>query len=241
MQESRRLPTVSQELRTRTRPRDLLRWTEPMSNTVTMVEDDGAVRDIFADWIHRAEGFRFLNGYASAEDALKDLPLVKPDVVLMDINLPGLDGVECVRRLKPLMAGSQFVMVTVYEDADHIFEALAAGATGYLLKRTTRKQLLAALHEVQAGGSPMSTNIARMVVESFSQPRSATSPAMEGLSPREQQVLELLARGFLYKEIAGTLEISAMTVPTYVRRIYEKLHVHSRSQAVAKVAHWLPR
>jgi DNA-binding NarL/FixJ family response regulator len=212
-----------------------------MSTKVSMVEDDGAVRDIFADWINRAEGFRFASGYANAESALTDLPRAKPDVVLMDINLPGLDGVECVRRLKPQMPATQFVMVTVYDDADHIFEALAAGATGYLLKRTTRKQLVAALHEVHAGGSPMSTNIARMVVQSFGQPRSTPSPQMEGLSPREQEVLELLARGYLYKEIAEALKISPLTVPTYVRRIYEKLHVHSRSQAVAKVAHWLPR
>jgi DNA-binding NarL/FixJ family response regulator len=211
------------------------------STKVSIVEDDDAVREIFADWVGRAEGLRFLSGYDNAERALAHLPRQRPDVVLMDINLPGLNGVECVRQLKPLLPATQFIMVTVYEDADHIFEALAAGATGYLLKRTTRKQLLAALREVQAGGSPMSTNIARMVVESFSQPRSAMSPSMEGLSPREQEVLELLARGYLYKEIAEALKISALTVPTYVRRIYEKLHVHSRSQAVAKVAHWLPR
>lgn len=212
-----------------------------MTIKVSIVEDDSAVREIFTDWVGRAEGFRFLTSYANAERALADLPQVRPDVVLMDINLPGLDGVECVRQLKPLLPATQFVMVTVYEDADHIFQALAAGAAGYLLKRTTCEQMLAALLEVHAGGSPMSTNIARMVVASFSQPRSAKSSEMEGLSPREQEVLELLARGYLYKEIAEALKISLRTVPTYIRRIYEKLQVHSRSQAVAKVAHWLPR
>lgn len=205
---------------------------------VSIVEDDNAVREIFADWVGRAEGFRFLSGYANGERALADLPRACPDIVLMDINLPQLNGVECVRRLKPLLPATQFIMVTVYEDADHIFDALAAGAAGYLLKRTPRKQLLAALREVHAGGSPMSTNIARMVVESFGQPRQMVSPEMQGLSPREQEVLALLARGYLYKEIAEALKISPLTVPSFVRRIYEKLHVHSRSQAVAKVAHW---
>ena len=208
---------------------------------VSIVEDDSAVREIFSEWVSRGEGFRLLSAYPDGERALADLPRVRPDVVLMDINLPGLNGVECVRRLKPLLPTTQFMMVTVYEDADHIFDALSAGATGYLLKRTTRKQLLAALQEVHAGGSPMSTNIARMVVESFGQRRTPTSREMEALSPREQEVLELLARGYLYKEIADALKISALTVPTYIRRIYEKLHVHSRSQAVAKVAHWATR
>lgn len=208
---------------------------------VSIVEDDDAVREIFAEWVNEAEGFRFLSSYASGERALADLPHARPDIVLMDINLPGVDGVECVRRLKPQLPETQFVMVTVYEDTDHIFDALKAGAVGYLLKRTTRKQLLAALREVQAGGSPMSTTIARLVVESFGQPRPAMTPDVEGLSPREREVLELLARGYLYKEIAESLQISALTVPTYVRRIYEKLHVHSRAQAVAKAAHWLPQ
>jgi len=152
-------------------------------NTVTkvsVVEDDDAVREIFADWVGQAEGFRLVSSYANGERALAELPRLHPDIVLMDINLPGLDGVECVRRLKPQLPATQFVMVTVYEDSDHIFDTLKAGATGYLLKRTTRKQLLAALREVQAGGSPMSTNIARMVVESFSQPRSPAALEIEG-------------------------------------------------------------
>jgi len=208
---------------------------------VSIVEDDHAVREIFADWVGHADGFRCVSTYANGERAVADLPRVRSNIVLMDINLPQMNGVECVRRLKPLLPATQFVMVTVYEDADHIFDALAAGAVGYLLKRTPRKQLLAALREVNAGGSPMSTNIARMVVESFGQPRQIVSPEMQGLSPREQEVIELLARGYLYKEIAEALKISPLTVPSFVRRIYDKLHVHSRAQAVAKVAHWTTR
>jgi len=141
--------------------------------------------------------------------------------------------VECVRKLKPLLPDTQFVMLTVYEDADHIFNALAAGATGYLLKHTPRPELLAALREVNHGGSPMASNIARRVVQSFQQAHPVAGHGAE-LSVREQEVLNLLARGFLYKEIADALNISVATVNTYIRRIYEKLHVRSRSQAVAK-------
>jgi DNA-binding NarL/FixJ family response regulator len=154
----------------------------------------------------------------------------------MDINLPGMSGVEAVRKLKPSLPDTQFVMLTVYEDADHIYNALAAGATGYLLKQTPREELLSALEDVHRGGSPMTSNIARKVVQSFRQP-PASVPAGEELSPREQEVLDLLARGYLYKEIAERLNISVPTVNTYVRRMYEKLHVRSRAQAVAKYAH----
>jgi DNA-binding NarL/FixJ family response regulator len=147
-----------------------------------------------------------------------------------------MSGIECVRRLKPLLPETQFVMLTVYEDADHIFDALAAGACGYLLKQTPFNELLNALKEVHAGGSPMTSNIARKVVQSFQQFHPASSDAEE-LSPREHEVLDLLARGYLYKEIAEALGISVPTVNTYIRRIYEKLHVRSRAQAVAKYAH----
>jgi len=154
----------------------------------------------------------------------------------MDINLPRMNGVEAVRMLKPDLPNTQFVMLTVYEDADHIYNALSAGATGYLLKQTPRDELLNALGDVHGGGSPMTSNIARKVVQSFTQPPAAGSQS-EGLSPREREVLELLARGYLYKEIAEKLNISVPTVNTYVRRIYEKLHVRSRAQAVARYAH----
>src|SRR4029077_1324214 len=145
-------------------------------------------------------------------------------------------GVEAVQKLKPALPQTQFVMLTVYEDADHIYNALAAGASGYLLKQTPREELLSALHDVHHGGSPMTSNIARKVVQSFRQTPSA-APDGDGLSPREQEVLDLLARGYLYKEIAERLNISVPTVNTYVRRMYEKLHVRSRAQAVAKYAH----
>jgi DNA-binding NarL/FixJ family response regulator len=202
--------------------------------SVSIVEDDSEARKVLADWIKRAEGFKHVSDYGSGESAFSALPAEKPGVVLMDINLPKMNGVECVRKLKPLLPETQFVMLTVYEDADHIFNALAAGATGYLLKHTPRNDVLAALKEVNRGGSPMASNIARRVVQSFQAPHPTIANNGAELSAREQEVLNLLARGFLYKEIADSLNISVATVNTYVRRIYEKLHVRSRAQAVAK-------
>jgi DNA-binding NarL/FixJ family response regulator len=209
-----------------------------VSISVSIVEDDAQAREILSDWIRRTDGFRFVSEHGTAESALAGLPKENPTVVLTDINLPGLNGIECVRRLKSVLPQTQFVMLTVYEDADHIFHALSAGATGYLLKHTPRNELLAALKQVHAGGSPMTSNIARKVVQSFQQqaPPAATTDTSE-LSPRESEVLDLLARGYLYKEIADSLDISLPTVSTYIRRIYEKLHVRSRAQAVAKYAH----
>jgi len=206
-----------------------------MAIAVSIVEDDAQTRKIFANWISGASGFRLAGDWGDAERALGALPAKKPNVVLMDINLPGMSGVEAVKRLKPLLPEAQFVMLTVYEDADHIYNALAAGATGYLLKQTPRAELLGAVEEVHRGGSPMTSNIARKVVQCFKQ--AAPLGAQETLSPREQEVLDLLARGYLYKEIAERLNVSVPTVNTYVRRMYEKLHVRSRAQAVAKYAH----
>ena len=209
-----------------------------VSISVSIVEDDAQARKILSDWIRRTDGFRFVSEHGTAESALDGLPKENPTVVLTDINLPGLNGIECVRRLKSVLPGTQFVMLTVYEDADHIFHALSAGATGYLLKHTPRNELLAALKQVHAGGSPMTSNIARKVVQSFQQQAPpASSTDTSELSPRESEVLDLLARGYLYKEIADSLAISLPTVSTYIRRIYEKLHVRSRAQAVAKYAH----
>src|SRR5215469_12065901 len=203
---------------------------------VAIVEDDAPAREMLTEWIRTADGFKCVGVYESGERALADLPDENPSVVLMDINLPGISGIECVRRLKPQLMDTQFVMLTVYEDADHIFKALAFGASGYLLKRTPRAELLAAVRDVHAGGSPMSSNIARKIVQSFQ--RFNTSPGeTENLSPREREVLELLARGYLYKEITEALHISIPTVNTHIRRIYEKLHVRSRSQAIAKFTH----
>jgi DNA-binding NarL/FixJ family response regulator len=200
---------------------------------VSIVEDDAPAREILADWLAHADGFEFVSKCSTAEEGLEELPGQKPDVVLMDIKLPGINGVECVRQLKPKLPQTQFVMHTVYEDSNHIFNALQAGATGYLLKQSAHDELLAALKYVYAGGSPMTSYIARRVAQCFpSMP--AQTEVDDNLSPREREVIVMLARGFLYKEIADAMNISVRTVDTYIRRIYEKLHVRSRAQAVAK-------
>jgi DNA-binding NarL/FixJ family response regulator len=204
-----------------------------MPINVSIVEDSEKFRTTLARVLDRSEGFACLSQYPNAEDALKGLPQDKPDVVLMDINLPGMNGVECVRQLKQLVPTMQVMMLTVYEDTENIFNALAAGATGYMLKRTSRDELLEAIREVKRGGSPMTTHIARKVVSSF-QRTAATAAATENLSPREQEVLDLLSQGLIYKEIAEKLSISYETVHTYIRRIYEKLQVRTRTEAVAK-------
>jgi DNA-binding NarL/FixJ family response regulator len=207
-----------------------------MPIAVSIVEDDAQARRILGGWISGAAGFRLAGDWGDAESALALLQERKPDVVLMDINLPGMSGVEAVKKLKPVLPQTQFVMLTVYQDADHIYDALAGGATGYLLKQTSPEELLGAVEEVHRGGSPMTSSIARKVVQTFKQ-TSVPVPECETLSPREQEVLGLLARGYLYKEIADRLNISKPTVNTYVRRMYEKLHVRSRRQAIAKYAH----
>ena len=204
-----------------------------MPISVSIVEDNDQLRETLARVIDRAEGFRCLSHFGSAEAAIEALPKNKPDVVLMDINLPGINGVECVRQLKHLIPGTQVMMLTVYEDTENIFNALAAGAAGYLLKRTKSAELLEAIREVHRGGSPMTTHIARKVTQSFIKAGPSTQPA-ENLSQREQEVLDCLSQGFLYKEIADKLGISYETVHTYIRRIYEKLQVRTRTEAVAK-------
>jgi DNA-binding NarL/FixJ family response regulator len=204
-----------------------------MFTSVSIVEDNDKLRATLARVLNRAEGFRCLSQYANAEDALKDLPRVRPDVVLMDINLPGMNGVQCVRQFKALLPQIQVMMLTVYEDTENIFNALTAGASGYMLKRTSSKELLEAIQDVQRGGSPMTMHIARKVVQSF-QHTSSTAQPTENLSEREQQVLDCLSQGLMYKEIAEKLGISYETVHTYIRRIYEKLQVRTRTEAVAK-------
>ncbi|MDR3458375.1 MAG: response regulator transcription factor [Verrucomicrobiae bacterium] len=204
-----------------------------MSISVSIVEDDARVRASLARLIDSAPGFRCVSNHSSAEDALKEIPKFKPDVVLMDINLPGINGVECARQLKPQLPATQIIMLTVYQNTEHIFNALAAGATGYMLKQTPPVELLAAIKEVNAGGSPMSGHIARKIVQSFQQPVN-DSPEAQSLSPREAEVLDLLAKGFLYKEIAESMKVTYATVHTHIRHIYEKLHVRSRTEAVAK-------
>ena len=204
-----------------------------MPITISIVEDNDQLRGTLARVLNRAEGFQCISQFANAEDALKTLPQDKPNVVLMDINLPGMNGVECVRQLKPLCPTTQVIMLTVYEDTENIFNALAAGATGYMLKRTPRAELIEAIRDVLKGGSPMTTHIARKVVQSF-QRSVASTQSTEALSPREREVLDCLAQGFLYKEIAEKLAISYETVHTYIRRFYEKLQVRTRTEAVAK-------
>jgi DNA-binding NarL/FixJ family response regulator len=204
-----------------------------MSITVSIVEDSDKFRGTMARLLDRAEGFSCLSQYPNAEEALQGLPKDRPHVVLMDINLPGMNGVECVRQLKRLLPEVQVIMLTVYEDTENIFNALTAGAMGYLLKRTSRDELLEAIREVHRGGSPMTTHIARKVVSSF-QRTAASAAATENLSQREQEVLDLLSQGLIYKEIAEKLGISYETVHTYIRRIYEKLQVRTRTEAVAK-------
>ena len=204
-----------------------------MPITVSIVEDNDQLRATLARVLGRAEGFRCLSQFANAETALEALPNERPNVVLMDINLPAMDGVECVRRLKPLAPDIQVIMLTVYEDTENIFDALAAGASGYLLKRTKSAELLEAIRDVDKGGSPMTTHIARKVVQSFQKTGASARPT-ESLSQREQEVLDCLSHGFLYKEIAEKLGISYETVHTYIRRIYEKLQVRTRTEAVAK-------
>lgn len=201
--------------------------------SVSIIDDEKELRESITTFINGSPGFRCVSAYGSADIALQRVPTDKPDVVLMDINMPGMNGIECVERLKSSMPNVQIVMLTVYEDTDQIFRALAAGATGYLLKRLSPSKLLQAIREVHAGGSPMSNSIARKVVASF-QKAKKTDEKQPHLSPREQSVLDCLAKGLTYKQIADQLEISIDTIRTHLRRVYEKLHVQSRTEAVAK-------
>jgi DNA-binding NarL/FixJ family response regulator len=203
-----------------------------MSIKVAIVEDDSGIRESLAVLINGTDGFRCLNAYPSAEVALKELPREWPDVVLMDINLPGMSGVECVAKLKTLNPALQVIMLTVYGDSDQIFKSLMAGASGYLSKETPPAEILNAIADVQRGGAPMSMHIARKVVQHFQQRRPVE--LTETLSKRELEVLTHLAKGYRYKEIADVLEISVLTVRSHLRRIYEKLHVSSRTEAVVK-------
>ena len=204
-----------------------------MSITVAIVEDNADLRGTLARVINRADGFKCIGQYGDAESALVGIPNDKPRVVLMDINLPGMNGVECVRKLKQVLPETMIVMLTAYEDTDNIFGSLEAGAAGYLLKRSKSAEILEAIKEVVGGGSPMTAHIARTGVHSF-QARGASPQPMENLAVREREVLDLLAQGLMYKEIADKLGIGFETVRTYVRRIYEKLQVRSRTEAVAK-------
>lgn len=201
---------------------------------VALVEDNAGFRESLCTLIHTTAGFRCVGAFASAEQGLKEIPRLAPDVVLMDIHLPRMSGIECVRQLKEKLPDTRIVMLTVFADREHIFQALLAGASGYLSKRTAPADLLNAIKEVRGGGAPMSSDIAARVVEYFNQKGTAVPLPEASLSPREQEILELLAQGYLYKEIADRLDIAFDTVQWHIRHIYQKLHVRSRSQAIAK-------
>jgi DNA-binding NarL/FixJ family response regulator len=201
---------------------------------VALVEDDEKIRSNLIMLLEESKGFRCVGAYPDAETALKDMSYKSPEIVLMDINLPGMDGIECTYNLKAKMPKLQIVMLTVYEDTGKIFQALQAGAVGYLLKLTKPEEILTALNEVSLGGSPMSAQIARKVVQSFHRQQVKPSEDQAPLTMREEQVLNLLSKGYLYKEIAVELSISSDTVHNHIRKIYEKLQVHSRTEAVVK-------
>ena len=207
--------------------------TEDNLITVSVVEDDAQVRQSLANILKRGPGVACVGEHGNAEEAVREIPRIQPKVVLMDINLPGMSGVDCVRRLSELAPKTQVVMLTVYDNTEAIFNSLAAGASGYLLKPISSAQLLSAVRDVYGGGVPMTSDIARKVLQTFKQPAPATFDA-DNLSAREQEVLDFLAKGYLYKEIADQLSISYGTVHTYIERIFKKLHVRSRAQAVAK-------
>ena len=200
---------------------------------VTFVEDDKWLRDNFVREISLAGGFVCAGAYATAEDAIACLPDNAPDVAVLDINLPGMSGIECLRLLKPLCPNTRFLILTAYDEGELIFHALQAGASGYLLQRTGAPELLAAIRQAYAGYSPMSRVIARQVVHYFNQKGAVATPA-ERLSPREREVLEQLANGHTYQKIADELALSIETVRMHVKQIYAKLEVHSRSAAVTK-------
>lgn len=207
-----------------------------MAIRVAIVDDNAQIRQLLAGWIRRAVDMTLVNTYPDAESIMREEGACDADVILMDINMPGMSGVECVRLLKPLKPATNFVILTVYHDAQIIFDALSAGASGYLLKRATRDELLTAIRNVAAGGAPMSAAIAAIVVEAFKNkaPMSTVDDELDRLTAREYEVLSLLAQGLLYKEIADHLSVSFNTVNTLARRIYDKLHVHSRKQAIGK-------
>jgi DNA-binding NarL/FixJ family response regulator len=197
------------------------------------VEDDRELRESVSMFLENAPGFRCIGAFATAEQALKEIPLLLPDVVLMDINLPKMNGIQCVNRLKKILPKLPVLMLTIYENSDQVFEALAVGACGYLIKSARQDKLIQAIRDVHDGGSPMSSNIARKVVQSFLRQDHA-DPVVERLSQREQEVVELLAKGFPYKQIAAELSMAMGTLHTHIRHIYEKLQVNCRTEAVVK-------
>jgi len=202
--------------------------------TVSIVEDLQEVRESLENLIMGSDEFLLLSSCANAETARLQIPKDQPQVVIMDINLPGMSGIECIRKIRDDCPGTQFLMYTIFEDDEKVFEALEAGANGYLLKKTPREKIPEALIEMQNGGAPMSTHIARKVIKSFQQ-RNHFNESNSLLSQKEKEVLELLAKGFLYKEIGDQLHISINTVKQHIHRLYEKLHVSNRTEAINKL------
>jgi DNA-binding NarL/FixJ family response regulator len=205
-----------------------------MSITLAIVEDLDEVREGLKQFISLSPDFKVLDTYKTAEEALFDLPKIAPDIVIMDISLPGMNGIDCIKQVKSKTPRTQFMMFTVYENDEKVFEALKAGASGYLLKNTGLIHMIEALKELHEGGSPMSSNIARKLVSMFRGEEKEESGHIEALSNRENEILQLLAKGLLYKEIADTLAISTGTVRQHIHKIYEKLHVQNRTEAINK-------
>jgi len=204
-----------------------------MSITLAIVEDLDEVREGLKQFISLNPEFKVLDTYKTAEEALFEIPRCNPDIVIMDISLPGISGIDCIRELKNKVLKTQFMMFTVYENDEKVFEALKAGASGYLLKNTGLVQMIESLKELHTGGSPMSANIARKLVKLFYEQEKA-APKLEALSQRENEILQLLAKGLLYKEIADQLSISTSTVRQHIHKIYEKMHVQNRTEAINK-------
>ena len=204
-----------------------------MSISIAIVEDLDVVRNGLKDFISLSTDFLVVGAFKTGEEAFEHLPEIRPDIVIMDINLPGMNGIECIRRVKDKSPGTQFMMFTVYENDDKVFEALKAGASGYLLKNTGLLHIAESVKELHEGGSPMSANIARKMVNLF-RDNDKKNPFLELLSNREKEILQLLAKGLLYKEIAEQLGIATGTVRIHIHKIYEKLHVQNRTEAINK-------
>ena len=204
-----------------------------MSLSIAIVEDLDVVRNGLKEFISLNTDFIVVGAYKTGEEALTNLPIVAADIVIMDINLPGMNGIECIRRVKDKSPGTQFMMFTVYENDEKVFEALKAGASGYLLKNTGLLQIAESVKELHDGGSPMSANIARKLVNLFQDKSKQASPT-DVLTNRENEILLLLSKGLLYKEIADQLQITPGTVRQHIHKIYEKLHVQNRTEAINK-------
>lgn len=204
------------------------------TTSVVIVEDDPGIRQMLSRVLEGAPGLELLAAYESGEETLEGVRKLKPEVVVMDIQLPGMNGIDCTRAVREISPDTQVLVFTVFGDSEHVFEALKAGASGYLLKRTSREEILEAIDLVRNGGAPMSGGIARLVVESFRQNSGKSTKTSELLSKREEEILGLLAKGYLAKEIADQLSISFFTVRFHIRKIYEKLHVRSKTEAILR-------